>query len=157
MPQPNVVTSLYLVPSRLLQRSPLLPSSKINPSPSTASRTTQPALSSKTPKSDHITPLLRSLHWLPVSKRIQYKFATLCHKCIHNSAPADLSDCLQLCTTDLLDQCSTLLPALSFPPPTVKLSEFRAPNCPPSVLAPSLPPPLSPGTRFPSLSARYPH
>ena len=52
----------------------------------------------KKPKSDHITPLLRSVHWLPVSKRIQYKIATLCYKCIHNSAPAYLSDCLQLDT-----------------------------------------------------------
>ena len=30
-----------------------------------------------------IIPLLRSLHWLPVSKRIQYKIATLSYKCIH--------------------------------------------------------------------------
>ena len=38
----------------------------------------------KTKKSDHITPVLRSLHWLPVKKRIEYKVACLTYSCIHN-------------------------------------------------------------------------
>ena len=38
----------------------------------------------KTKKSDHITPVLRSLHWLPVEKRIEYKVACLTYSCIHN-------------------------------------------------------------------------
>ena len=38
-------------------------------------------------KFDNVTPLLRYLHWLPVSKRIDYKIATIVHKCIHGNAP----------------------------------------------------------------------
>ena len=36
---------------------------------------------------DHITPVLRELHWLPVRERIRYKIATLLHKSMHNAAP----------------------------------------------------------------------
>ena len=43
-------------------------------------------------KFDSITPLLKSLHWLPVSKRIDYKIATMCHKCIHGNAPSYIKD-----------------------------------------------------------------
>ena len=41
----------------------------------------------KTKKSDHITPVLCALHWLPVEKRIAYKVACLTFKCIHDMAP----------------------------------------------------------------------
>ena len=34
-----------------------------------------------TRKFDHITPILRELHWLPVAQRIQYKIAILVNKC----------------------------------------------------------------------------
>ena len=52
----------------------------------------------KKKKADHVTPLLQSLHWLPVSQRIKYKVITLCYKSINNSAPVYLSDCLQIYT-----------------------------------------------------------
>ena len=42
-------------------------------------------------KYDHATPLLESLHWLPVSQRIEYKIATLCHKHFLGSLPSYLS------------------------------------------------------------------
>ena len=45
-------------------------------------------------KSDHISPLLSSLHWLPVSQRIQFKFLVLVYKVVHNLAPSYLSDLL---------------------------------------------------------------
>ena len=38
-------------------------------------------------KSNHITPLLQSLHWLPVEKRIAFKIGCHCFKCIHGTAP----------------------------------------------------------------------
>ena len=38
----------------------------------------------------HATPLLRSLHWLPVRARIEYKISTLCYRSRDSSAPADL-------------------------------------------------------------------
>ena len=47
-------------------------------------------------KRDHITPMLRTLHWLPVSARITYKIAILCHKCINNKAPPYLSALIQI-------------------------------------------------------------
>ncbi len=37
-------------------------------------------------KYDHITPILKSLHWLPVSFRIVYKVSLLTHQCIHGDA-----------------------------------------------------------------------
>ena len=47
-------------------------------------------------KSDHISPLLSSLHWLPVSQRIQFKFLVLIYKSVNNLAPSYLSDLLNL-------------------------------------------------------------
>ena len=41
---------------------------------------------------DHASPLLRSLHWLPVERRLQYKAATICYKCVHGTAPQYLQD-----------------------------------------------------------------
>ena len=46
-------------------------------------------------KFDHITPTLKCLHWLPVSRRIEYKILTLTFKCLdssNNQAPDYLSD-----------------------------------------------------------------
>ena len=41
------------------------------------------------------TALLRTLHWLPVKARIQYKIACLCFQCIYqNSTPPYISDLL---------------------------------------------------------------
>ena len=48
-------------------------------------------------KFDHSPePLLRSLHWLPVRARIQFKILTLVHKCLHGSAPAYLRNLLKV-------------------------------------------------------------
>ena len=38
-------------------------------------------------KHEHINPILHSLHWLPVSSRIEYKVSLLTHQCIHAHAP----------------------------------------------------------------------
>ena len=40
---------------------------------------------------DHITPVLKSLHWLPV-QRITFKLSTLVHKCLDGRAPGYLAD-----------------------------------------------------------------
>jgi len=46
-------------------------------------------------KFDHITPVLRELHWLPIRQRITYKLSLLVYKCLHNAAPVYLSsDCV---------------------------------------------------------------
>ncbi len=41
-----------------------------------------------------ITPILKELHWLPVTRRIVFKVCLLVFKCLQGLAPAYLSDCL---------------------------------------------------------------
>ena len=48
-------------------------------------------------KFDHVTPVLRDLHWLPVRQRIKYKLAMTVYKCLHGLAP-----------TYLVDDCHTI-------------------------------------------------
>ena len=48
----------------------------------------------KRSKRDHITPLLKKLHWLPVQFRSQYKLATLAYRHLDGSLPQYLSSCL---------------------------------------------------------------
>jgi len=43
-------------------------------------------------KCDHITPLLRQLHWLKVPWGIDYKLALLVYKSLHGLAPSYLAD-----------------------------------------------------------------
>ena len=47
---------------------------------------------SKTRKYDHITPVLKKLHWLPVKQRIEYKILLLTWKSLNGISPAYLSD-----------------------------------------------------------------
>ncbi len=47
-----------------------------------------------TKKRDHITPVLISLHWLPVKYRIQYKVLMFVYKALHNQAPEYIKDML---------------------------------------------------------------
>jgi len=47
-------------------------------------------------RSDHITPVLRRLHWFPVGRRIEFKLALLIHKSLNGSTPRHLSDDCQL-------------------------------------------------------------
>ncbi len=39
-------------------------------------------------KYDHITPILQSLHWLPIKFRISYKILLLAYKALNDLAPA---------------------------------------------------------------------
>ena len=41
---------------------------------------------------DHITPVLRQLHWLPVRQRVVFKIAGLVHQSLVGAAPAYLAD-----------------------------------------------------------------
>ena len=43
-------------------------------------------------KFDHVTPLLKQLHWLPIKQRIYYKHLLLCFKAQHGLAPSYLND-----------------------------------------------------------------
>ena len=44
---------------------------------------------------DHVTPLLRDLHWLKVPERVAYKLAVTVYRCLHGMAPPYLCDGLQ--------------------------------------------------------------
>ena len=46
-------------------------------------------------RSNHITPTLVKLHWLPVKKRIEFKIATITYKVLQNKQPSYLFDILQ--------------------------------------------------------------
>jgi len=43
-------------------------------------------------KFDHVTPLLRELHWLCVPERITFKLASLVFRCLNGTAPLYLAD-----------------------------------------------------------------
>jgi hypothetical protein len=47
-------------------------------------------------KSEHVTPLLRDLHWLRAPQRIEFKLAVLVYRCLHGLAPSYLTDELNL-------------------------------------------------------------
>ena len=49
-----------------------------------------------TRRSDHITPVLIKLHWLPVRKRIEYKMLSHAYRAIHRQAPQYLCDMLSV-------------------------------------------------------------
>lgn len=50
----------------------------------------------KTKKCEHITPILKSLHWLPVCQRIDFKIMLLTYKSLHGLGPKYLTDMLPL-------------------------------------------------------------
>ena len=49
-------------------------------------------------KSCHITPILKELHWLPVSQRIVFKLMLIVHKSVNNIAPIYISELLKVYT-----------------------------------------------------------
>ena len=65
----------------------------------------------KVRKHDHITPILQTLHWLPISSRINYKILLLTHKCITGHAPTYLQELIlpQTSTRSLRSTDSLLL------------------------------------------------
>ena len=50
----------------------------------------------KTPKLHHISPILKSLHWLKIRERINYKIISLTHKTLHTGHPSYLRTLLHL-------------------------------------------------------------
>ncbi|KAJ8390571.1 hypothetical protein AAFF_G00101770, partial [Aldrovandia affinis] len=48
----------------------------------------------RTKKYEHISPVLASLHWLPINYRVDYKVLLLTYKVLHGLAPSYLTDLL---------------------------------------------------------------
>ena len=65
----------------------------------------------KVSKNEHITPVLKDLHWLPIRQRINYKIAMLAYQCINDpSFPSYLKDFVKVHTpTRTLRSCSKML------------------------------------------------
>lgn len=51
---------------------------------------------SRTSRYNHITPILKELHWLPVQYRIQHKILTHTYKALNNQSPMYTKDLLQI-------------------------------------------------------------
>jgi hypothetical protein len=73
---------LYGLPEYLLKRLELIQNS--------AAR-----LILKKKKSDHASPLLKALHWLPIHYRIKFKINLLTYKALHGRAPAYMTELLE--------------------------------------------------------------
>ena len=52
----------------------------------------------KSSKHCHVSPLLRSLHWLPITKRIDYDLSSLCFSVIIGTGPEYLSELFTIYT-----------------------------------------------------------
>lgn len=87
-----------LVMSRLDYHNALLANlPKAATAPLQLAQNTAARLVSRSRRCDHITPVLRSLHWLPVDKRIQYKVLLMVYKTLYNhTPPVYFSDMLEL-------------------------------------------------------------
>ena len=68
-----------------------MPSSQITASSNAAAR-----LVVQESRFCHITPLLKSLHWLPVKYRIVFKILLITFKAIHGLAPAYISELISV-------------------------------------------------------------
>ena len=75
-------------------------------------------------KSEHITPILHSLHWLPIHHRITFQIVLLTYKILHGQAPKYLSDLISLRCSRPLRSSSTL--QLTLGPRTVTRYGDRA-------------------------------
>ena len=64
-----------------------------------------------TPRRDHITPILKQLHWLPIKRRIEFKILLHVFRCINGMAPPYLADMLKRqCSTARTRSSQQLLP-----------------------------------------------
>ena len=88
---------------------------------------------------DHVTPILKALHWLPITQRVKYKILVLTHKCIYEkSAPEYLQKLLHKYNPTRLLRSSADTSKLSVPSYDKKESEKCFSVCSP-ILWNSLP------------------
>ena len=80
-------------------------------------------------KTDHITPHLRTLHWLPVHARIEYKLCSLCFGAITSAGPVYLSDLLKIYTPSRQLRSSADIRILCIPSVNTKSYGERSFSC----------------------------
>ena len=76
----------------------------------------------RTPRSEHISPLIQNHHWLPVNRRTLHKVAALCHTSLSGSGPQNLSDLTHVYTPARSLRSSSDTHILSTP--NVKLKSY---------------------------------
>ncbi len=86
----------------------------------------------RTSCTEHITPVLYYLHWLPVKYRIEYKILLLTFKALHNSAPPYLYDLLHIyipkCTLRSSSSVSLVVPSVRLATMGSRAFSCAAPN-----------------------------
>jgi hypothetical protein len=102
----SLVTSRLDYGNALLHKLPNSLLSRLQSVQNTAAR-----LVTRTRKHDHVTPILRDLHWLPVLYRPQYKLLVYVYKAVHGNAPTYLDELITmyLPTRSLRSESSSLL------------------------------------------------
>ena len=95
----------------------------------------------KTRKFDHITPVLRTLHWLPVKSRIEFKIICVTYRILHGVAPEYMCDLVTLQRSNRDLRSNTHL-ALQMPKSRTKMYGDRAFSVAAPRLWNSLPVPL---------------
>ena len=98
-------------------------------------------------RTDHIMPVLQSLHWLPVRQRVTFKLATLVHKCLNGRAPGYLADDFRLAGRGRPGSQSAASMMLDVPHSTTSLGDRTF-----AVAGPRVWNSLPPAIRDPSLS-----
>ena len=81
-------------------------------------------------KYDHVTPLLKDLHWLRVQQRVQYKLCVLVHPCLNGTATRCMNDLTASLGSIPVVVCTGChLPNLSCHPHVAQLSAIeRSPS-----------------------------
>ena len=65
---------------------------------------------------DHVTPILRQLHWLPVRQPIEFKVIGFVHQSLTGQAPVYLADdCRLVSQSDRRQLCSSDVPTCAVP------------------------------------------
>jgi len=70
------------------------------------------------------TPLLRDLHWLCISERIQFRLCVLVYHCVHSTAPVYLSDSLWPTSEIVTRRCLRSADATTLQVPSTRRATF---------------------------------
>ena len=84
-------------------------------------------------KYDHISATLKSLHWLPVKQRIEFKISVLVYKCLNGVAPQYLCKLLQFYSKDRVLRSAGDMTLLETPQIRTKFGERAFCNYAPKI------------------------
>ena len=78
-------------------------------------RNTAARITLRAPRIEHTSPLLHSLHWLPVQQRIKHKVCSICYASLTGTSPKYMSELVNVyipsrCLCSLSDSCTLTIP-----------------------------------------------